>query len=38
MHAAIKREGEQLLTFLKHKGVPYHNNTSERALRIFALM
>ncbi|MYC80412.1 MAG: transposase, partial [Cenarchaeum sp. SB0661_bin_35] len=34
----LKREGGQLLTFLKHKGVPYHNNTSERALRIFALM
>ncbi|MYD59177.1 MAG: transposase, partial [Cenarchaeum sp. SB0678_bin_8] len=33
----LKREGEQLLTFLKHKGVPYHNNTSERALRLFAL-
>ena len=34
----LRREGQFLLTFLKHDDVPYHNNTSERALRIFALM
>lgn len=34
----LRREGGQLLTFLKHDDIPYHNNTSERALRPFALM
>ncbi len=34
----LRREGGQLLTFLKHDDIPYHNNTSERALRTFALM
>ncbi len=33
----LKREGDQLLTFLEH-GVEYHNNKSERALRMFATM
>ena len=34
----LRREGRHLLTFLRHDGVRYHNNTSERALRPFALM
>ncbi|MXX21068.1 MAG: IS66 family transposase [Cenarchaeum sp. SB0661_bin_35] len=34
----LRCEGGQLLTFLKHDDIPYHNNTSERALRTFALM
>lgn len=34
----LRRERGQLLTFLKHDGIPYHNNLSERVLRIFALM
>ncbi len=33
----LKREGDQLLTFLEH-GVEYHNNKSEGALRMFATM
>ena len=34
----LKRERDQLLTFLTCDGVPYHNNASERAPRVFALM
>ncbi len=34
----LKRERNQLLTFLRHPNVEYHNNTSERALRGVALM
>ena len=34
----LKREGNSLLTFLKYDGVPYHNNASEQAMRIFAIM
>ena len=33
----LKREGSHLLTFLRHD-IEYHNNTSERALRLFAVM
>ena len=33
----LRREGRYLLTFLE-RDVAYHNNTSERALRIFACM
>ena len=35
IHKRLRREGGQLLTFLKHADIPY---TSERALRTFALM
>ena len=31
------REGSRLLAFLRHD-IEYHNNTSERALRLFAVM
>ena len=34
----LKRERNQLFTFLTHDGIPYHNNAAERALRMFALM
>ena len=34
----LKREGKSLLTFLRHEGVPYHNNASEQAMRTFAIM
>lgn len=34
----LRREGGSLLTFLRHDGVPYHNNASEQAVRIFAIM
>ena len=34
----LKREGESLLTFLRHGDLEYHNNKSERAVRIFSLM
>ncbi len=34
----LKREDKSLLTFLRHEGVPYHNNASEQAMRIFAIM
>ena len=33
----LRREGDSILTFLKHD-VTYHNNASKRALRIFATM
>ena len=34
----LRRERDALLTFLKYDGVPYHNNASEQAVRIFAIM
>ena len=34
----LKREDKSLLTFLRHEGVPYHNNSSEQAMRTFAIM
>ena len=34
----LRRERNQLFTFLEHDGVSYHNNPGERVLRIFALM
>ena len=34
----LRREKDQLLTFLKHDGVPFHNNWSEQIVRIFAQM
>ena len=34
----LKREGKSLLTFLRHEGVPYYNNSSEQAMRTFAIM
>ena len=34
----LRRERNQLFTFLEHGGVPYHNNGGGRVLRIFALM
>ena len=34
----LRRERLQLLTFLKYDDATYHNNTSERGLRLFALM
>ena len=34
----LRRERNQLFTFLAREGVPYHNNAGERVLRIFALM
>ena len=34
----LKREGKSLLTFPRHEGVPYHNNSSEQAMRTFAIM
>ena len=34
----LKRERDRPLTFLTCDGVPYHNNASERAPRVFALM
>ena len=34
----LRREKDQLLTFLWHDGVPFHNNWSEQVLRLFALM
>ena len=33
----LKRESKQLLTFLRHEGVEYHNNASERAVRPLSL-
>ena len=33
----LKRESTHLFTFLRHD-IEYHNNTSERALRLFAVM
>lgn len=34
----LRREGGSLLTFLRYDGVPYHNNATEQAVRIFAIM
>ena len=34
----LRRERDQLFTFLIHDGVEYHNNIAERMLRIIALM
>ena len=33
----LKREGSRLFAFLRHD-IEYHNNTGERALRLFAVM
>jgi len=34
----LRREGGALLTFLRYDGVPYHNDASEQAVRMFAIM
>ena len=34
----LRREGVSLLAFLIHEDIPYHNNASEQALRVFTIM